>query len=82
VEEQMVSPGCGYFASPLGLNLTNHICQVETTVRVPTSTLIDGFNGVHQRQRDALQEGDQLGDRGNTEDLDSCNEFASPACLT
>jgi hypothetical protein len=75
VEEHVVSPGGGYFASPLGLHLTNHICQVETTVRVPTSPLTDDFNGVHRRQRDALQEGHHLGERGNTEDLDSCNEF-------
>jgi hypothetical protein len=42
----------------------------------PLADHVDGLNGRH---RNALQERDQLGDRGNTKDLDPSTSWASPA---
>ena len=66
---------CRYFAGPPSLNLTHHICQVKVTVRMPTSPLAHYLNGLNRRQRYIAQKGDQLGDRGNTKDLNALNEF-------
>jgi hypothetical protein len=75
VEEHAVPTGRRNLAGPLGLGLPDHICQVETTVRVLTGSLADDVDGFDQRHWYALQEGDQLGDRGNTEDIDPFDEF-------
>ena len=32
MEEHVVPPCCGYFAGPLSLDLTDHICQIKTAV--------------------------------------------------
>jgi hypothetical protein len=74
--EQHVMPACcGYFAGPLGLDLTDEICQVKTMARVVSGTLADDLDQVDRRHRDAAQQGDQLDNRGNAEDLDAFNEF-------
>jgi hypothetical protein len=62
VEEHVVTAGCGNFTSPLGLNLANDICQVETTASVPNCRLTDHLDGLNRRHRDAPQKSDQLGD--------------------
>jgi hypothetical protein len=75
MEKHVMSAGSGYLAGPLGLHLTDHICQVQTTAGVFPGPLGQDLNRLDGRHRDALQEGDQLSDRGNTEDLDAFNEF-------
>jgi hypothetical protein len=65
VEEHVVSTRCGYFTGPLGLDLTYHIRQVKTTVRMSagslTMTSTGSTGGIV-----APPIGDQLSDRGNT----------------
>ena len=75
MEEQVMPTCCGYFAGPLGLDLTHYICQVEATVGMATGPLSDYLDGVDLWHRHAAQKGDQLGDRGDPEDLDSFNEL-------
>jgi len=75
VEEHVVPTGCGYFTGPLGFNLTHDISQVETTVRVLAGPLADHFDGLNGRHRVVLQQSDQLGDRGNTKDLDPFDQL-------
>ena len=75
VEEHVMPAGSGYLAGPLGLDLTDHVCQVETTLGVLAGRVAHHLDRVDQRHRLAPQEGDQLGDRGNTEDLDAFDEF-------
>jgi hypothetical protein len=48
MEQHVVPTRRGYFAGPLSLDLTDHICQVKTTVRMPTGPLsyyLDGSTG-------------------------------------
>ena len=66
--------GCSYLAGPLGLHLTHDVCQVETTVRVLPGSLANHLDGLNVGHRRSAQEGDQLGDRGNTEDLDPLDQ--------
>ena len=75
VEEHVMPAGSGYLAGPLGLHLTDHVCQVETALGVLAGRVAHHLDRVDQRHRLAPQEGDQLGDRGNTEDLDALDEF-------
>jgi hypothetical protein len=51
MEEHVMPTRCGYFAGPLSLDLTHHICQVKMTVRIPTGPLTHYLNGIHRRQR-------------------------------
>jgi hypothetical protein len=44
----------GYFAVPLGFDLTHDVCQVQTTVRVLAGPLADHFDGLNGRHRNAL----------------------------
>jgi hypothetical protein len=78
MEEHVVSTCCSYFAGPLSLGLTDHIRQVNTTVRMPTGSLTQYLDGVDRRYRCAAQKCDQLGDRGNTKDPNAFNEFRLP----
>ena len=75
VEKHVVPTRGGYFAGPLGLDLTHDICQVETTVRMPAGRLTDHVDGLDIRHWNAPQEGDQLGDRADTKDLDPLDQF-------
>ena len=75
MEAHVVPTCCGYFAGPLRLGLTDHIRQVKATVRMAAGSLTHDLDGVNRRYRDAAQKGDQLGDRGNTKDLNALNEF-------
>ena len=75
VEEHVMPTGSGYLAGPLGFDLADHVCQVETALGVCASPVAQHLDRVDQRHRLATQEGDQLGDRGNTEDLDAFNQF-------
>jgi hypothetical protein len=75
VEQHVVSTGGGDLAGPLGLDLTHDICQVETTVRMLAGRLTDHVDGLNIRHWNAPQEGDQLGDRANTKDLDPLDQF-------
>jgi hypothetical protein len=68
----------GYFAGPLSLDLTDHICQVKTTVRMPTGPLSYYLDGLDRRNRDAAQKGDQLSDGGNTKDFNAINKLRLP----
>jgi hypothetical protein len=80
MEEHVMPTRCGYFAGPLSLDLTHHICQVKMTVRMPTGPLAHYLIRIHRRQRQIAQKGDQLGDRGNTKDSILSTGLASPAC--
>jgi hypothetical protein len=75
VEQHVVSTGGGDLAGPLGLDLTHDICQIETTVRMLAGRLTDHVDGLNFRHWIAPQEGDQLGDRANTKDLDPLDQF-------
>jgi hypothetical protein len=78
VEEHVVPARRSYLAGPLGLDLANYICKVETTLRMVASALTDHLDRIDGRHRDASQKSDELGDRADTEDLDSCNELRLP----
>ena len=75
VEEHMVPARSGYFAGPLGLHLTDHIRQVKTALGVLAGSVAHHLDRIDQRHRPALQEGDELSDRGNTEHIDPCDEL-------
>jgi hypothetical protein len=75
MEEHVMPTGDGHLAGPLRLGPTDHIRQVQTTVRMPAGTLTHDLDGVNRRYRGAAQKGDQLGDRGNTKDPNAFNEF-------
>ena len=75
MEEHVMPSGSSYLAGPLGLHLTNHVCQVEATLGVLVGSVADHIDRIDDRQRPALQEGDQLSDRGNTEHIDPCDEL-------
>mgnify|MGYP003288055323 CR=1 FL=1 len=75
MEEHVMPTGSGYLAGPLSLHLTDHVCQVETTVRMSAGSLTHDLDGVNRRYRGAAQKGDRLGDRGNTKDPNAFNEF-------
>jgi hypothetical protein len=80
VEEHVVPARCSYFAGPLRLDLTDHIRQVKTTVRMPAGPLTHDLDGVHDRRYwRAAQKGDQLGDRGNTKDPNALNKPRLPS---
>ena len=78
VEEHVVPARRSYLAGPLGLDLANYIGEVETTLRMAVGPLTDDLNGVNGGHRGASQKSDQLSDRADTEDLDSCNEVRLP----
>lgn len=46
VEEHVVPAGRGDLAGPLGLDLTNNICQIDKTIRVFAGTLAHDLNGL------------------------------------
>jgi hypothetical protein len=75
MEEHVMPTRRGYFAGPLGLDLTHYICQVKTMVRMLPRPLTAYLDGVNRRHRNPAQKSDQLGDWGNTEDLDAFNEL-------
>lgn len=75
VEEHVVPAGRGDLAGPLGLDLTNNICQIDKTIRVFAGTLAHDLNGLDRRHWDGLQKGDQLCDRGKPEDIDPFDQF-------
>jgi hypothetical protein len=75
MKEHVMATGSGHLAGPLGLNLTHDIRQVETTARVLAGLLPHHFDRLNKRHRLASQKGDQLGDRGNTKDLDPFNQL-------
>jgi hypothetical protein len=62
MEKHVMPTRRSYFAGPLGLDLTDHICQVKTMVRMLPGPLSHYLDGVNRRHRDAAQKGDQLGD--------------------
>jgi hypothetical protein len=56
MEEHVMPTGCSYLTSPHRLDLTDHVCQVETTVRMPADSLthnLDGINRLIAAQRSA-----------------------------
>jgi hypothetical protein len=75
VEEHVMSSGRSDLAGPLGLHLTDYVCQVETTLGVLVGSIAYHIDRIHLRHRPALQKGDQLSDRGNTEHVDPSDEF-------
>jgi hypothetical protein len=77
VEEQVVPARRSYLAGP-GLDLANTSAG-QTTLRMVASALTDHLDRIDGRHGDASQKRDQLGDRADTEDLDSCNELCLPA---
>jgi hypothetical protein len=78
MEQHVVPTRRGYFAGPLSLDLTDHICQVKTTVRMPTGPLSYYLDGLDRWNRDAAQKGDQLSDGGNTKDFNAINKLRLP----
>jgi hypothetical protein len=78
VEEHVVPARRSYLAGPLGLDLANYICKVETTLRMAAGAFTDHINRIDGRHRDASQKSDQLSDRADTEYLDPCNELRLP----
>jgi hypothetical protein len=62
VEEHVMPTRRGYFAGPLGLDLTDDICQVKTMVRVGPGPITYYLDGVNRRHRNPAQKSDQLGD--------------------
>jgi hypothetical protein len=62
MEEHVMPTRRGYFAGPLGLDLTDDICQVKTMVRMLPGRLAYYLDGVNQRHRKPAQKRDQLGD--------------------
>ena len=53
MEEHVMPTRRGYFAGPLGLDLTDDICQVKAMVRMLSGPLTHYLNGVNCRHRDA-----------------------------
>jgi hypothetical protein len=78
VEEHVVPARRSYLAGPLGLDLANYICKVETTLRIAAGPFTDHLNRIDGRHRDTSQKSDQLSDRADTEYLDPCNEIRLP----
>jgi hypothetical protein len=70
--------GSGYLAGPLSLHLTDHVCQIEAAFGVRAGAVAYHVDRIDQRYRPALQEGDELSDRGNTEHLDPGDELGLP----
>jgi hypothetical protein len=62
LEEHVVSTCRGYFAGPLGLRLTDDICQVKTMVHMLPGSLTDYLDGVNRRHRNPTQKSGQLAD--------------------
>jgi hypothetical protein len=62
MKEHVMTTGRGHLAGPLSLNLTYHICDVETTARVLAGLLAHHLNRFDKRHRVAAEKGDQLGD--------------------
>jgi hypothetical protein len=62
MEEHVVPTRSGYFAGPLGLDLTDDIGQVKTMVRMLPGSLAYYLDGIYRRHRDAAQKGDELSD--------------------
>jgi hypothetical protein len=79
VEEHVMPAGRGHLVGPLGLDLTNNICQIETAVRVFAGPLAHDLNGLDRWHWNAVQKGNQLCDRGKPEDIDPATSSASPA---
>jgi hypothetical protein len=75
VKEHVVPARRSDLAGPLGLDLANDIRQIETAARVTTGALTHDLNRLDQWQRDALQEGNQLSDRGKPEDFDPVDQL-------
>ena len=48
VEEHVVPARRSYLAGPLGLDLANHISEVETALRMAVGPLTDDLNGVNR----------------------------------
>src|SRR4029450_12549615 len=80
MEEHVVPTCCGYLTSPLRLDLTDHIRQVKTTARMPAGSLPYHLDRVNRRDRAAAQKRDQLGEGGDTKDLNAFNEFGLAGC--
>ena len=54
MKEQVMATRCGHLASPLSLDLTYHICHVETTARMLAGLLthhLDSLNKWHASNR-------------------------------
>ena len=67
--------GSGHFAGPLSFHLTDHVRQIEAALGVLAGSVTYHLDRIDQRHRPALQEGDQLSDRCNTEHVDPCDEL-------
>jgi hypothetical protein len=78
MEQHVMPTGCGHLTSPLSLGLTDHICQVQTTVRMPAGPLAHNLDRLNSRHQNSPQEGLQLADRGDAEDFDPFDQVASP----
>ena len=72
MEEHVMPSASSHLAGPLGLHLTDHVCQVQTTHGVLTGSIAYHLDRIHLRHRFAAQESDQLSDRGDTEHVDPC----------
>jgi hypothetical protein len=75
VKEHVMPAGGCHLAGPLGLNLTDDICQVEMAAGVLAGLLPHHFDRLNKRHRLTTKEGDQLGDRGDAKDLDPFNQL-------
>ena len=51
MEEHVMPSGSSDLAGPLGLHLTDHICQVQTTLGVRTGCVTHHLDRVDQRHR-------------------------------
>jgi hypothetical protein len=76
MEKHVMSAGGGYLAGPLGLHLTDHVRQVETALGMLADWIAYHLDRIDQRHRPALQEGNQLSDRGNTEHVDPRDQLS------
>jgi hypothetical protein len=75
MEEHVMSAGGGYVAGPLGLQLPDHVGKIEAALGVLAGRITHHLDRIDQWQGFIPEQGDQLGDRGNAEDIDACDEF-------
>jgi hypothetical protein len=80
MEEHVMPTGDGHLAGPLRFGLTDHIRQVQTTVRMPAGTLSYDLDGVNRRYRGAAQKATNWAIEAIPKTPMPSTSFASPAC--
>ena len=80
MEQHVMPTGCGHLTSPLSLGLTDHICQVQTTVHMPAGPLAHNLDRLNSRIRTPRRKATNWLIEAMPKTSIPSTSIASPAC--